>query len=300
MNLQPTQTFSPSEAALSVFGLIKRQPQFVLRYVAIYAGLTYLSTLAAAALGLFGDMAKLQSFGAPGANPSPEEAMAMLGEINWGGIAISIVLFLLVYVVLTAAALRKTVRDSEEGVLGLKISGDELALLLASLVVFGLFFSVTFLASVVGGLLGTIAAPLSIVGLVVATLAALAIAVLLSQYGVLTIVNGRSSALASVNETKPYFWRFMGSHLLWIVIATIIGIVVQSILTLLVAGLGTKTGAGYPADLAAALSPGWIVFLLGSGLIQGLSALGSVCVGAYAWHQMHGGLPAPKASEPLL
>jgi hypothetical protein len=32
-----TRTFSPSEAALSVFELAKRQPQFVLRFCIIYA-----------------------------------------------------------------------------------------------------------------------------------------------------------------------------------------------------------------------------------------------------------------------
>jgi hypothetical protein len=81
---------------------------------------------------------------------------------------------------------------------------------------------------------------------------------------------------------------------LWIIIATIIGIIAQSLGALGASALAVKVGSGMPASLGEFLKPGWLFYALIYGLATGLGNLGTICVGAYAWHQMSGNLPAPK------
>jgi hypothetical protein len=130
---------------------------------------------------------------------------------------------------------------------------------------------------------------------VVASLIGMAIlGVRLSQFGVLTIANRAITVAPSWAETKGQAWRLVGAYLLWSLIALVITSIVQTIGTLGAAAMGAKVGAGMPMSLAEFLTPGWLFYTLIYGLAAGFGNLGSICIGAYAWHQMRGDLPAQQ------
>jgi hypothetical protein len=64
----------------------------------------------------------------------------------------------------------------------------------------------------------------------------------------------------------------------------------QAIGTLGAAAMGVRVN-GMPATLGEMASAGWLFYALIYGLASGFANLSSLCIGAYAWHQMRGDLP---------
>ncbi len=290
-----TKTFSPSEAALSVFELAKRQPQFVLRFCIIYA-LTFIATYALmAATGVNKALVVYTGLTAGGRMPSPERIMEVLSPAG-PGFLIFLIFALLVSAVTSAMGLRKAVLDEETGLFGLSFGKDEINLLVAMLIIVSGLFAVNMLV----GLIGTIVTggnfALMFLVVLVSIIAMCAVSIRFSQFGVLTIANQQIAVAQSWRETKGQSWRFIGAYLLWIVIATIIGLIFQSLGGIGAAAMGVKIGNGLPETFAIFFKPGWLFYTLVYGLASGFSNLGMICIGAYAWHQMRGDLPAPKSS----
>lgn len=288
-----TKTFSPSEAALSVFELTKRQPQFVLRFCIIYALSFMMSYAIAGATGVGAAMQGYMALAATGKPPNPERILEVLSPAGTG-FAIIMVFGLITGAITGAMGLRKAVRDEDNGLFGLQFGRDEINLILAMVLVGAILMGVNFGVSMLGGLIGGGNMGFMFLAVFVAILAMGLVGARLSQFGVLSIASQNVSVGASWAETKGHAWRFIGAHMLWIVIATIIAIVAQSLGTLGAGAMAVKVGVGMPATLGEFIKPGWLFFTLTYGLASGFGNLGMICVGAYAWHQMRGDLPAPK------
>jgi hypothetical protein len=191
-----TRTFSPSEAALSVFELAKRQPQFVLRFCIIYALFVMLTFGLGGALGIGTVLTNYLALIANGKQPDPEALLAVLSPAT-GAITILLIVGVLSGVLTSTMGLRKAVRDEDTGLLGLQIGGDELRLFAAMLMVGAVLMAVNILVSIVGAVVTLGNAQL--MGLtVVASLIGMAIlGVRLSQFGVLTIASRAISVAPS-------------------------------------------------------------------------------------------------------
>ena len=288
-----TKTFSPSEAALSVFELAKRQPQFVLRFCIIYA-LTLMATYAlAGATGVGKAMQDYVALAGTGKPPNPERVLEVLSPAAVG-FGVIVVFGLVTGAITSAMGLRKAIRDEDQGLFGLQFGKDEINLLLATLLFAATLVAINFGISLVGGLIGGGNVGAMFLAFFVSLIAMSFVGVRLCQFGVLTIANQKVEVKKSWFETKGQGWRFLGAYLLWIIIASIIALIAQSIGTLGANAMSVKVGAGMPATLAEFAAPGWLFFTLVYGLASGFGNLGMICVGAYAWHQMRGDLPAPK------
>jgi hypothetical protein len=289
-----TNTFSPSEAALSVFELAKRQPQFVLRYCIIYALVLMAVYALAGATGVgkaIQDYAALTTGRTP---PSPERMLEALSPAGFGFVLL--LAFGIVSGAITSAmALRKAVRDEDQGFFGLQFGKDEVNLLLATLVVGAVLFAANMLISLVGGIATGGQPRLLVFVMMIAVIVVGVVGMRLSQFGVLTINDGRVSVLASIEQTKGQTWRFIGAYLLWFIVSSIITLIAQSIAGIGAGAMGVKVSSGMPMSLGAFFTPGWLFYTLVYGLAAGFGSLGAICVGAYAWHQMRGDLPATKA-----
>jgi hypothetical protein len=288
-----TQTFSPSEAAFSVFELAKRQPQFVLRFCILYALVVILTFAIAGGTGVGQALANYVALMSGGKMPDLERIVAAISPAT-AGVTILMVVSLILGIFLTAMGLRKAVRDEDTGFFGLQFGGDEIRLFLATLAVsFGVLGLI-----IVMGLLGGVVSfgNRGIMALAVLTAYVIAayVALRLCQYGVVTTANRSMSFNGTWQQTKGQFWRFVGAYLLWSLVAYIAALIAQTVGTLGALAMGVKVGSGMPASLEAFMTPGWLFFTLIYGLVSGFGNLGYICIGAYAWHQMRGDLPAPK------
>jgi hypothetical protein len=289
------KTFSPSEAAFSIFGLTKRQPQFVLRFCIIYALVVMLTFGIGGALGVGTALTDYVGLMAGGKTPDPEDIMKVLAPAT-GGITILLIVGVVCGVLTSTMGLRKAVLDEDVGLFGLQVGADELRLFAGLLLVWAILLGVNIVISIVGALVTLGNARL--LGLtVVASLIGMAfVGIRLSQFGVLTIANRTISAVPSWKETKGQVWRLIGAYLLWTVIALIMTSLIQAVATVGASAMGTKVGGGMPLSLAEFLTPGWLFYTLIYGLISGFGNLGAICIGAYAWHQMRGDLPVQPSA----
>lgn len=288
-----TQTFSPSEAAFSVFELTKRQPQFVMRFALLSAAIMAL-TIAILVVSGAGDalqryMVLMQS----DQMPSSEQIQAILGP-SMPAILFFFLCNSVLYAFLTGMALRKTIHDRESGFWGLQVGGMEWRYLLSSFM-FGVILALAMvLMMVLASFLSLVHDGLGAAAFVVVLPAMIYVALRLSQFGVMGAVSGSLGLVESINQTKGQFWRYFGAYVLWAVLAIIIGTVVQALANLGAMALGKSSGREFPATLGDMVSVGWAFYYLVYGSIAGILNLGFICIGAYAWHQSRGHLPPPK------
>jgi hypothetical protein len=290
------RTFSPSEAAMSIFGLAKRQPQFVLRFCIIYALSTIVTFALAGALGVgkaLQDYVALARASA-GAPPKPEEVLALLTPVT-GGVTVMLLFGAVTGVLLSAMGLRKAVRDTDAGLFGLQVGGDEIRLMIGGLILWAILIGVNVAVGIMGGLVSFGNAGLIGLTFVVSLLVMAYVGIRFSQIGVLTVADQTIAVMASWRETKGQSSRFLGAYLLWMVVGVVLTALVQGIGTLGAALLGAKVGGGMPATLPEFLTAGWLFYALIYGLVTGFTVLGNICIGAYAWHQMRGDLPTPAS-----
>jgi hypothetical protein len=286
------RTFSPSEAALSVFELAKRQPQFVLRFCIIFAVVMMVTNALAGAFGVGTALYNYVALTAGGKIPDPDRVVAVLTPATTG--LTIVLLFSLVAGVFTSAmGLRKAVLDEDHGLFGLQFGRDEVRLFVGMLSVGAILFLINIGVSVIGGALTMGNRGLLLLVILVSLVVMTAIGMRFSQFGVLTIANANIGVLPSWQETKGQVWRLIGAYVLWAVIAGVIGVLAQAIATLAGSALGATIGSGLPGTLQEFLTPGWLCYSLIYGLASGFGNLGAICIGAYAWHQMRGDLPAP-------
>jgi hypothetical protein len=290
-----TRTFSPSEAALSVFELAKRQPQFVLRFCIIYALFFMILCTLAGGLGVGEALLKFVALAEVNKNPDREVVRSVL-ELANTGITIMLIFGLIAGVLTSGMGLRKAMRDEDAGLFGLQFGGDEARLLASMLLIWAILTGVSIIVLVVGGAVSMGNVNVLTCFFVAAIVLATFVGLRLSLYAVLSIANRSIDVVKSWHETKGQTWRLLGAYLLWGLIAYLLTLVVQTIGIFGASLLGTKIVAVIPATLAEFVTPGWLLYALIYGLVAGFGNLGSICIGAYAWHQMRGDLPAQQPS----
>jgi hypothetical protein len=288
-----SQTFSPSEAALSVFELTKRQPQFVMRFALISAAVMLFSLALIASTGVGEAMLRYVALTSDGNIPSMDKIRDVLSPAM-PGFGILMVVNLVVGSIVVALGLRKAVKDVEVGPWGLQLGVDEIRLITGSVLFFAILMGLLFVFSFAAGLLAAINPALSAIGFLGLAVASVVAFVRFGQFGVMSVVASTTGVRESWTQTQGRFWRYFGAYALWMVLTIIAGTLVQAIATVGAMALGTKIGSGIPQSLEELLSVGWFFYILVYGMVSGFLNLGFICIGAYAWHQSNGDLPPPK------
>jgi hypothetical protein len=293
--------FSPSDAALAIFPFTKRDQNYVLRFAAISAVVVFVTTAIGALTGVNADLNRIVEAQAT-IQGNNDAAIALFSSLNWPGILFLSLVQIVFGTVLLGSALRKTVFSQETKFWGLALGPDEIRLALAqltalgvfilayALIVIGVLLLVT-IASVVtsvlpsGGLGGAISGLLGVLVVVAAVCVILAVLVRLSLFGVVTHAEQKISVRSWIAQTQGAFWELMGAFLLWGLIAIVLSLVGSAVFGL-IAGFMGGSATVQPTSLGALFQPGTLVSLVLKGALTGFVTLGSVCVGAFAWHQM--------------
>ena len=285
--------FSPSDAAVSIFGFIKANPRFTYRYMAISAVVGLLSAFALAAAGLFEFLERLTEISKGSSPPSSSEIMAALNMIKLPQLAIFTVISTIVTIAILGMALRKTVLNKEIGFYGLNWGKDENQLGIAMLQLAAIWFAAYFLVLLLGTLAAMVSVFLAVLFLVAFVLFMVFLLGRFGMFGVYTIVNQKASLAQTARETKEQFWSFVGAFILAWVICYIALMVVQALTGLALRPLMGDVGAsGYPTNFKGMLSIGAILYFALNGAFAGVFQLALVCVGAFAYHKMNEALPA--------
>lgn len=280
---------SPTDAAFSVFPFSRSHARFVARFVGYSAPVGWIgSVLSELALGPY--LAEVARISQAGSTVTPEMVSRLAATIQLPQLLLAMVVSLALSSVLLAMALRKTVLNREEGRFGLALGQLELRLLAgAVLLAVGLTAgsSVILAASALAGAGGV---AFGLAGCVL--LGVLAIG-RFGLWGVLATGRGGLGFAASWQESGRAFWGLVGAYVLWF-LAAMVGFLFASLLVSIVTGGQGAMAAAMEAGSVYALTLQGLVAGLLYGALQGFITLGTVCVGAYAWHQIQANTPVAQ------
>lgn len=289
--------FSPSDAAISIFGFIKANPQFTYRYMAISAVVGLVSVFALASTGYLEFMTRFAEITRGGGQPSESEMLAALSLLKLPQLAIFMVVATIASMTLLGMALRKTVKNQEIGFYGLTWGKDENQLTIAMLQLSLLMFAASLGISIISVLLALAVPMLAIIMPVGVVLMMVFLMGRYGMYGVYTILNQKASLKQTAEATKEQFWSFFGAYFLAWAICAIALMVIQALMGLALRPLMGEVGAsGLPSDLKGMLSIGAILYFALNGAISGVAQLAFVCVGAFAYHKMNEAVPKTSAT----
>lgn len=284
--------FSPSDAAVSIFGFIKANPKFSYQYMAISAIVGLLSTIAFGASGLFEFMARFTEISQSGNQPSTSEMMAAFNMLKHPQLAIVAIISTVITVAMLGMALRKTVLNKEIGFYGLTWGKDENQLGIAILQLTGILFAAYILAIIIGTLVALASPFLALIALVAFVLFMVFMLGRFGMYGVYTIINQKASLRQCASETKEQFWSFVGAFFLCWAICSIALMVLQALTGLALKPLMGDVGTnGIPTDFSGIFNIGAVLYFTLNGAFAGVVQLAVVCVGAFAYHKMNEAAP---------
>lgn len=282
--------FKVTEAAFEGFRLVRREP----RTIAIWAVFSLVASVALVAAMIASGFGRFMGGAAKGATMTPEALTGFLvGELIAIGGAI------LIASIMGAAVYRAILRPAEAPLTRLRLGGDELRLVLLS-VIMGVVFTVLTVALVIPvGLLGVaigVGANLgqagaepnagAMAGIVLVVLLGYLLviaglvffAVRLSLAGVMTFAEHRLRVFESWRLTKGRFWRLLGCYGLTVVLMLPIYMVMMTLyFAITFAFSGGDVGRAMSeiaqpemTSLAAYLSPARIVYLVLAGAMGGV------------------------------
>lgn len=288
-------SFSPTDAAFSVFPLLKRYPRFAGLVIAVSVPIGVLSSVLRS-MGLGEAYAAYAARVARDPNLQPED-MAAFGALVNVPMTLLMVLFVLVSsAMLSGLMLRKTVLNQDPVGVGLQFGSLEIRLIQANVALFLICFLASMLVFMVAGFLSAVAGEgeagvlfaVTVIPVALTMLAVLAIG-RLGLFGVAAAATGTVGLKAAWDVSRGSFWLIVGALLLWCVAAIVMYLVFQSVVTL-VLGVGGDGTALTQSPLGLVVSALMSAF---GGFIQ----LGTVCVGAFAWHQMQANAPRPVSGQ---
>ncbi len=237
------------------------------------------------------------------AKPSEQDVLNIFGSLNWWMVAVTFIISIAFGMMIMAMALRKTVKNQEIGFYGLTWGKDENNLLIAILVIAAIYVGSFFAAGLLGGIfaatgvVGNYATPII---MAIVTVAMIWFVIAVSQYGVISVANGRFKLKEVISETKPQFWSYMGAYVLAFILAMIASLIVQGSLGAIF-GMSTFNPDNaknlFPESFVAALSPKYILYYFCMGTFSGFINLALVCVGSYAYHKKREGVPSTIAEN---
>lgn len=291
-----SKTFSPSEAAFSVFELMKRQPQFVMRYAMLSAGVMAIYMFTLASTGAGEAMQRYFALAQSKTAPTLEQVQAILNPAM-PALFFALLVSIILSAFLTGMALRKTLSDREVGFWGLQAGAMEGRYLIAIFAFLAAIIGAAMALSILTSLLSVIHMALGAIAMFATIPVLFWFGLRLSQFGVMGAVTGKLGLRESFEQTDRKFWRYAGAYMLWSVMVIIVVIIAQGLAKIGALALGTNIGSGFPGNAQEFATVGWAFYVLFYGMVVGVLNLGFLCVGAYAWHQSRGDLPPPKADS---
>jgi hypothetical protein len=282
--------FKVTEAAFEGFRLVRREP----RTIAIWAVFSLVASVALVAAMIASGFGRFMGGAAKGATMTPEALTGFLvGELIAIGGAI------LIASIMGAAVYRAILRPAEAPLTRLRLGGDELRLVLLSVIMGVVFTGLTVALVIPVGLLGVaigVGANLgqagaepnagAMAGIVLVVLLGYLLviaglvffAVRLSLAGVMTFAERRLRVFESWRLTKGRFWRLLGCYGLTVVLMLPIYMVMMTLyFAITFAFSGGDVGQAMSeiaqpemTSLAAYLSPARIVYLVLAGAMGGV------------------------------
>lgn len=232
--------FSPTDAVFAGFRFIKERPATILVWAAYLLVVLGVASLAMFDLG--GDALTSLVIATQGDKPDPNQLIKLMEQVAPASLFAEL-LITVFGAVLATAMLRVRLTPGPHAWGGLKLGGDELRMLGATLLVmigvFCLSMAVGILSDVVGSFGGPVLIPF-----VLGLLLVLAVQVRLSLVGVVAQAEGRISLPRSIQLTKGMFWRLLGAYVLLAAITLVILFLLAVIFTALVGAAAMATGGG--------------------------------------------------------
>lgn len=262
-------SFSAVDAALSGFSLARKRPMLILAWAGLYvAAILVIGLLALLLAG-----PSLMSLSTMTETEDPAALLAAMGGL-WLLLLLFIPAFVLMGAMFLAAVFRSILRPDEKKFAFVALGGDELRLILVS-IIYGLLF-----VAVLGGITGLVfgatlavsdnlKALVAFILIVAGLCLALWLMVRMSLASVQTFAERRLNVFGTWNLTKGRFWPMFGMWVLVVVFA-----IIAALATMVLSYIPLLAGGGL-AGLAQASNPdpatmtaGVIVGLIFYGVIQ--------------------------------
>jgi hypothetical protein len=290
--------FSPTDAALEGFRLAREKPRMVAAWAGVYLVVT--AIMAFLLISFAGDALMALRAAEETGQADPSVAMAFFTKVA----PISL-LGLIVTTVFVAASYRVILRPEDSRYAYLRFGGDELRLMLLSLIFVGLWMGVTFVAVMAIGILAGVvgmaagsggAGVIALIG-VLAGLAVLPVMVWLwvrmSMAWPETFADRKLHVFHSWRLTKGAFWPLLGSYVLAIILALIVmllGLIIYAaVAAILTGGDLAAVGKVFEPDMsstAAYFTPAMLIYTFFAGLLGPLQYLIMFAPGAVAYRAL--------------
>jgi hypothetical protein len=303
--------FKVTEAAFAGFRLIRREP----RTVAIWAVFNLVAGVALTAAMIASGFGRFMS----GSQSGAMSAELMIGFFIGEGVAI--VGTILIASVMGAAVYRAILRPTEAPLTRLRVGGDELRLVLLSVIMCLLFFVLTIVLIIPVAILGVAIAAgsgfshggtagatagvilVTLLGYLLVLIGLVYFSVRLSLAGVMTFAERRLRVFESWRLTKGRFWPLLGSYGL----AVILMIPIYTVMMALYFGATFAFSGGDAAStmgqiarpdmttVAAYFSPARTIYLVVAGALSGVLSAVTYAPAAAVYHDIAGARPENQA-----
>jgi hypothetical protein len=241
--------FSPTEAVFAGFRFARERPAAILVWSAFL--LVVLAVVSIAMFDLGGDSMTSLVIASHGDHPDPKQLMKLMQEVAPATLFASL-LMIVFGAVLSTAVLRVLLKPGPHAWAGLRLGGDELRMLGATVMVVLVVFGLELLLGTASGLLAGVGVP-PIVSLIPGLVLILAVQVRLSLVGVISQVEHRIDLARSVRLTRKRFWPLLGAYVLLLAITLVILFLLTIVFAALM-GAATLASGGGVNQLALMLS----------------------------------------------
>jgi hypothetical protein len=231
--------FSPTEAVFAGFRFVKERPATILVWAAYLLLLLVVTTVAMVDIG--GDSLTSLAIAFQGSNPDPAQLSKLAEQLApaslFGQLMITVF-----GSVLATAILRVRLSPGPHAWGGLRLGGDELRMLGATLLVMVCVAFVSLVAQTLADFVAPAVVQMAILG--IGLLVTLALQVRLSLVGVVCQAEGRISLPRSFHLTRGLFWRLVGAYVLLGAITLVILFLLAVIFAALMGAAAVALGGG--------------------------------------------------------
>jgi len=287
--------FSPSDAALEGFRLIRAHPGVMLAWAAVYfGGLMLILLVMTATLGPeFIALARNEGF----LNGNLNNASGLLAQ--------SLPAFLLVLVlsaglwsIITAGVLRLVLRPDQHGFAHLRLGRDELRLTLANLVCIGIYVASAIVGIVLAGAIAESGALILAVGGALGLCFVVWIGVRLSLLLPTVFETGKVSLGDAWTRTNGHFWGLLGMMLLAVVFYVMIWVAFSFVSFALVAISGGAEAVQDIASVTPITALVTVITLVMQLVIQVVQIVMIYAPSALAYRRLQEDTATPAAAQP--
>ncbi len=272
--------FSPTEAVFAGFRFAKDRPATILIWSAYLLVACALASVAMFDIG--GDSMTALVIASQGANPDPAQLMKLMQEVApasmFAGLLITIF-----GAVLSTAILRVRLKPGPHAWGGLRLGGEELRLLAATVLSLGVLLLLEMAVGLLVGSMAGVGVPPA-AALILGFLLILAVQIRLSLAGVVSQAEGRVDLIRAIRLTRKSFWRLAGAYALMTGIALVALFLLTVMFAFLMGAPSMAMGGGVNlATLAmqhdfSALNPVLVLLYIASNLAQVWLAVVLMCV----------------------